>query len=113
MASYHISLSELNKGEGIKGSKTKKSSNKNKECTFVVGAIVKLIKQGGASSSNVGANAAMILLRQMERMSNSMDEHDRQDKKEKEKERKHHKKQCAKKKAKRKAKRKAKKAKKK
>ena len=62
----------------------------------MTGAIVKLIEQGGASLSNVGANAAMILLQQMERVSNRMNKCDWQDKKEKEKEKEKECKRCKK-----------------
>ena len=94
-------------GSSASSSKTKNSSNKNKERTSVAGAIVKLIEQNAmpASSTNIAATATMTLLRQMERMNQSMDKRDRQEKKERRKRKK--------KRAKRKAQKKAKKAKKK
>ena len=57
-------------GSSVTSSKSKNSSNKNKERTSVVGAIVKLIEQHAtpASSTNIGATATMTLLCQVERM---------------------------------------------
>jgi hypothetical protein len=92
-------------GSTIKVSKTKNSSNKNKEQTSIVGAIVKLIEnQNQTPSSNIAASATIMLMRQLERMNKSMEKRDRQEKMDKKKERKRHIKQRAKKKAKRKAK---------
>ena len=105
-----IRLALKKAGSSSSSSKTKNSSNKNKERTSVAGAIVKLIELHAmpASSTNIGATATMTLLRQMERMNQSMDKRDRQEKKERRKRKKKHAKRKAKKKAK-KAKKKAKK----
>jgi hypothetical protein len=85
-------------GSTIKVSKTKNSSNKNKERTSIVGAIVKLIEnQNQMPSSNIAASATIMLMRQLERMNKSMDERDRQEKMDKKIERKHRMKQRAKK----------------
>ena len=73
-------------------SKTKNSSNKNKDRTSIAGAIVKLIEQQNRPASSVGELAAIMLMRQMERMNRSMDERDRREKKERRKERKRQKK---------------------
>jgi len=95
-------------GSTLKVSKTKNSSNKNKERTSIAGAIVKLIEQSAApasSATNIGATATMTLLRQMERMNDNMDKRDRREKRERRKRRK----KIAKRKAKKKARKKAKK----
>ena len=99
-------------GSMIRASKTKNSSNKNKERTSIAGAIVKLIElqnRPPSSSGTAGDAAAMTmtLMRQMERINESMDERDRRGAKERRKERK----RCKKRRAKKKAKKKAKKAK--
>ena len=79
-------------GSTINASKTKNSSNKNKECISIAGAIVKLIEQNGGQSSNIGATVTVTLMRQMEQINNSMDGRDRWEKKERMKERKRRKK---------------------
>ena len=89
----------------LTASKTKNSSNKNKDRTSIAGAIVKLIEQQNRPASLVGESAAMLLMRQMERMNRSMDERDQREKKERRKERKRQKKHSAKKKEKKRAKR--------
>jgi hypothetical protein len=72
----------------IKAQKTKNLSNKHKECTSIVGAIVKLIEQGQGSSSSMGATMNMTLMGQMECINKSMDNQDKQEAKERKKERK-------------------------
>jgi hypothetical protein len=88
------------KGSSIKSGKTKNSSNKNKERTSIAGAIVKLIEQGqpaGGASCELSANMTMMLMRQLDSMSRSMDERERCEEKRKKKERKCQKKRHAKK----------------
>jgi hypothetical protein len=88
----------LRKAEStIKAQKMKKLSNKNKECTSIVGAIVKLIEQGQGSSSGMVATMNMMLMRQMERINKSMESWDRGEEKERKKEHKCWRKQQAKK----------------
>ena len=87
----------------LTASKTKNSSNENKDRTSIAGAIVKLIEQQNHPASSVGESAAIMLMRQMERMNRSMDERDRREKKERRKERKRQKKRRAKKKEKKRA----------
>jgi hypothetical protein len=82
----------------LTASKTKNSSNKNKDWTSIAGAIVKLIQQQNRPASLVGESAAIMLMHQMEHMNRSMDERDWREKKEPRKERKRQKKRCAKKK---------------
>jgi hypothetical protein len=79
----------------LTASKTKNSSNKNKDRTSIAGAIVKLIEQQNRPASLVGESAAIMLMHQMEHMNRSMDERDRREKKERRKERKRQKKRCA------------------
>jgi hypothetical protein len=53
----------LRKAESsIKAQKRKNLSNKHKECTFIVGVIVKLIKQGQGSYSGMSATMSMTLM---------------------------------------------------
>jgi hypothetical protein len=74
----------LRKAESsIKAQKTKNSSNKHKERTFIAGAIIKLIEQGQGSSSSMGATMNMTLMRQMKHINKSMDNWDKWEAKEK------------------------------
>ncbi len=64
-------------GSTVKVSKTKNSSNKNKEWTSIGGAIVKLIEnQNQTPSSNIAASTTIMLMRQLEQINKSMDERD-------------------------------------
>jgi hypothetical protein len=76
----------------IRSSKTKNSSNKNKEQTLIAGAIVKLIElqKLPPCSSGAACDLAVMnktLMRQMERINKSMDERDLRGAKERRKER--------------------------
>ncbi len=67
----------------------------------IAGAIFKLIEQGqaaGGSSRELSANMSMMLMRQLDSMSRSMDETERREEKRRKKERKRRKKRHAKKK---------------
>lgn len=78
---------------GMKGEKTKNSSNKNKERTSIAGAIVKLIEKQESGEKNAGvsahmsANMTMMMMRQMEAMNNSMDRRDKRERRRERKER--------------------------
>ncbi len=87
-------------GSSIKSSKTKYSSNKNKERTSIAGAIVKLIEQGqpGGSSREMSANVSIMLMRQLDSINRSMDDREQREKKRRKKEHKRQKKCHAKKK---------------
>ena len=84
--------------------KTKNSSNKNKECTLISSAIVKLLEQYHPLSNNQQSNnqqhneqlamMAITLMHQMKTLNKSMDDHDRHDRK---RHKKKHAKKCAKK----------------
>jgi len=95
---------------GMKGEKTKNSSNKNKERTSIAGAIVKLIEKQESGEKNTGvsahmsANMTMMMMRQMEAMNNSMDRRDKRERRRERKERKRRKRHRTKKKAKKRAK---------
>jgi hypothetical protein len=89
----------------LTASKTKNSSNENKDRTSIAGAIVKLIEQQNRPASSIGESATVMLMRQMERMNRSLDERDRREKKDRRKERKRQKKRRTKKKEKNRAKR--------
>jgi len=63
---------------GMKGQKTKNSTNKNKERTLIVSAIVKLIEKqelgdNTGVSAHMSANMTMMMMRQLEAMNKSMD----------------------------------------
>ncbi len=73
----------------VKAQKTKNASNKNKECTLLVGAIVKLPKKDHPPSDGMSANISMMLMRQMEAINKSMDKCARQERNNERRERKH------------------------
>jgi hypothetical protein len=81
-------------GSSIKSGKTKNLSNKNKECMSIAGAIVKLIEQGqpGGSSCEMSANMSVMLMRQLDSISRSMNERERREEKRRKKEHKRQKK---------------------
>jgi hypothetical protein len=84
----------------IKAQKTKHLLNKHKERTSIVGAIIKLIKQGQGPYNGMGATMNMMSMHQMERINKKMDNRDKWEAKERKKEHKRRQKQRAKKKAK-------------
>jgi len=94
----------------MKGQKTKKSSNKNRERTSIAGAIVKLIEKqesgenADVAAKNMAANMSMMMMRQLEAMNKSMDRREERERRRERKERKRQKKRRAKKKAKKRAK---------
>ena len=109
---------------GMKGQKTKNSTNKNKERTSIAGAIVKLLEkqesgeqtlkklvekqelvgENAGVSAHMSANMTMMMMRQMEAMNKSMDRRDKRERRRERKERKRRKRRRAKKKAKKRAK---------
>ncbi len=57
----------------VRAQKTKKSSNKNKECTLLAGVIVKLLEKDHPPFDGMSANMSMMLMQQMEAINKSMD----------------------------------------
>jgi hypothetical protein len=90
----------------MKAQKTKNSLNKNKECTLIAGAIVKLVER--QNLGGMAARMSMMLMRQLKAMNSSMDRQEQQERKQERRERKK-KKICKKRPAMKKAKKKAKK----
>jgi hypothetical protein len=91
----------------MKTQKTKNLSNKNKDCTSIARAIVKLIER--QDSGGMAASMSMMLMRQLDAINSSLDRWEQQEKKQERRERKKRK-LCKKRHAMKKAKKKAKKA---
>jgi hypothetical protein len=73
----------------VKAQKTKNASNKNKECTLLASAIVKLLEKDHPPSDGMSANMSMMLMWQMEAINKSMDKCARQESNNERRERKH------------------------
>ncbi len=63
----------------MKVQKTKNLSNKNKECTSIAGAIMKLIER--QDLGGMAASILMMLMRQLEALNNSMDKQEERERK--------------------------------
>jgi hypothetical protein len=93
--------------ELMKAQKTKNLSNKIKERTSIVGAIMKLVER--QESGGMAARMLMMLMRQLDAMNSSLDRHEQRERKQERRERKKRK-LCKKRRAMKKAKKKARKA---
>ncbi len=88
----------------VKAQKTKNGLNKNKGCTLLAGAIVKLLKKDHPPSDGMSVNMSMMLMRHMEVINKSIDKRACRERNGKRRKRKHRKKRRAKKREKKRAK---------